>query len=126
MMRWWETGYKAEPHMFYTANGGWTSAFRQGGVGRRLKVLRAKSVFSGFPGFQSHTDPLIRSAGEASRVRRKNSGRQREGGPIRFRRGPCVRTQKMLKMTYVQCVGWRARGKPQRTNGGKAINSPRV
>lgn len=44
------------------ANGGRTSAFRQGGVARRLKVLRAGSVFSAFPGFQNHTDPLIRSA----------------------------------------------------------------
>lgn len=39
-----------------------------------LKVLRAKSVFSGFPWLQPHTDPLIRYAGEALRVRRKTVG----------------------------------------------------
>lgn len=39
-----------------------------------LKVLRAKSVFSSFPWFQPHTDPLIRYAGEALRVRRKTAG----------------------------------------------------
>lgn len=39
-----------------------------------LKVLRAKSVFSSFPWFQPHTDPLIRYAGEALRVRRKMVG----------------------------------------------------
>lgn len=39
-----------------------------------LKVLRTKSVFSSFPWFQPHTDPLIRYAGEALRVRRKTVG----------------------------------------------------
>lgn len=120
MMQWWETGYKTKPHVFYTANGGRTSAFRQGGVGLRLKVLRAKSVFSGFPGFQSHTDPLIRSAGEASRVRRKNSGRRGGGESVSDAAGAYV---KMLKMTYVQRVGFRTTGKPQCANGGKVINS---
>lgn len=113
---------QSRPHVFYTANGVRTSAFRQGGAGRRLKVLRAKSVFSGFPGFQRHTDPLIRSAGEAPRVRRKNSGG--EGG--QYVSDVTGMSVKMLKMTYVHWVSFRTTGKHQHTNGGKAINSPRV